>query len=109
MIELYDYSLPTIFLVGLAVVLAASEIGHRFGVRAAARGGDDVSTLESAVLGLLALMIGFTFAMALSRFEARRDAVLNEANAIGTTALRARLLAEPYRTESLKLLREYAQ
>jgi hypothetical protein len=52
------------------------------------QGGDNVSTLE-AVLGLLALMIGFTFAMALSRFEARRDAVLNEANAIGTTALRA--------------------
>src|SRR5882672_10133083 len=47
--------------------------------------------------------------MALTRFEARREAVLNEANAIGTTALRARLLPEPHRTESLKLLREYAQ
>src|SRR3954464_6855063 len=47
--------------------------------------------------------------MALTRFEARRDAVLNEANAIGTTALRARLLPEPQRTEALKLLREYAQ
>ena len=59
------------------------------------------------MLGLLALMIGFTFAMSLSRFETRRDAVLNEANAIGTTALRARLLPEPHRTEVLKLLREY--
>ena len=54
-------------------------------------------------------MIGFTFAMSLSRFEARRDAVLNEANAIGTTALRARLLPEPHRTETLKLLREYVK
>jgi hypothetical protein len=36
-----------------------------------------VTTLEGAMLGLLALMIGFTFAVALSRFEARRDAVLN--------------------------------
>ena len=54
-------------------------------------------------------MIGFTFLMALTRFEARREAVLNEANAIGTTALRARLLPEPHRAESLKLLREYAQ
>src|SRR3954453_8868901 len=44
-----------------------------------------------------------------ARFEARREAVLNEANAIGTTALRARLLPEPHRTESLNLLREYAQ
>src|SRR5438045_5368514 len=47
--------------------------------------------------------------MALTRFEARREAVLNEANAIGTTALRARLLPAPHREESLKLLREYAQ
>ncbi|MGB3038630.1 MAG: hypothetical protein WBF49_13480 [Methyloceanibacter sp.] len=47
--------------------------------------------------------------MALSRFEGRRDAVLQEANAICTTALRARLLPEPHNTETLKLLREYVQ
>ena len=45
----------------------------------------------------------------LSSFEARRDAVLNEANAIGTTSLRARLLPDPHRVETLKLLREYVQ
>ena len=54
-------------------------------------------------------MIGFSFAIALSRFEARRDAVLNEANAIGTTALRARLLPAPYDAEALKSLRDYVQ
>src|SRR4051812_34281794 len=43
--------------------------------------------------------------MALSRFEARREAVLNEANAIGTTALRARLLPAPHNAEALKVLR----
>src|SRR5207244_13373619 len=69
----------------------------------------NISALEQSLLGLLALIVGFTFLMALTRFEARREAVLNEANAIGTTALRARLLPEPHRTESLKLLREYAQ
>ena len=70
---------------------------------------DDISTLEAAMLGLLALIIGFTFAMALSRFDTRRDAVLLEANAIGTTALRARLLPEPHRKEVLKLLRDYVR
>jgi hypothetical protein len=109
MMDLYDLSLLTIFLIGLAVILAVSEVGHWFGTRLASRGGENVSTLESAVMGVLALLIGFTFAMALSRFEARRDAVLNEANSIGTTALRARLLPEPHRTESLKLLREYVK
>src|SRR5271167_4159116 len=101
MFDLYNYSLLTAFLIGVAVILAAIEIGRILGTHAAGRGGDNVSkveddnlsTLESAVLGLLALMIAFTFAMALSRFEARRDAILSEANAIGTTALRARLCA----------------
>jgi hypothetical protein len=109
MIDLYHYSLLSIFLVGLAVVLIAGEIGWQLGVRAEGRGGENMATLEGAVLGLLALIIGFTFAMALARFEARRDAVVNEANAIGTTALRARLLPEPQRAEALKLLREYVQ
>ena len=109
MIDLYIYSLGTIFLVGLATIFAASEVGWQLGVRRAGRAGGNVPTLESAMLGLLALIIGFTFAMALSRFEARRAAVLNEANAIGTTALRARLLPEPHRADILKLLKEYVQ
>ena len=81
--------------------LGPAKSSRLLGVRATGRGGDNVSTLEGAILGLLALMIGFTFAMALSRFEARRDAVLNEANAIGTTALRARLLPAPHGAEAL--------
>jgi len=106
MIDLYNYSLPTISLLGLAAILVAIEVGHRLGARSN-KGDDNVPTLEGAVIGLLALMVGFTFAMALSRFEARRDAILAEANAIGTTALRARLLPEPHRKEVLSLLKAY--
>jgi hypothetical protein len=84
-------------------------MGHWLGQRAAQRGAPGVSTLEGAILGLLALMIGFTFSMALSRFEARRDGVVAEATAIGTTALRARLLPAPHNGESVKLLRDYVQ
>ena len=107
--DLYEHSLLLIFLVGFGVILIASEIGRRIGTRLRGQGGYDIATLESAVLGLLALMIGFTFAMALARYDARRDAVLNEANAIGTTALRARMLPEPHRQETLKLLLEYGK
>jgi hypothetical protein len=107
--NLEDFSLPVIFLASVVVLIAASEAGRRIGMRAAGRGGDDVSTLEGAMLGLLALMIGFTFAMTLSRYEARRDAVLAEANAIGTTALRARLLPPPHNAEINKLLRDYVK
>ena len=109
MIDLYNYPILVVFAVGLGVVLTLSEIGWQLGIRAEGRGSSNLTTLESAMLGLLALMIAFTFSMALSRFDLRRDAVLNEANAIGTTALRARLLPEPHRTETLKLLQEYVQ
>ena len=108
-IDLHDYSLSIIFSVSVVVMFASSEAGRLLGVRAIGRGGDDVSTLEGAILGLLALMISFTFAMALSRYEARRDAVLIEANAIGTTALRARLLPAPYNVDINKLLQEYVR
>jgi hypothetical protein len=107
--ELTDFPLLPIFLVSVAVILLAGEIGRRVGVRRGRKGGDNVTTLEGAILGLLALMISFTFAMSLNRFESRRDAVLNEANAIGTTALRARLLPAPHGTEGLTLLREYVR
>jgi hypothetical protein len=111
MIDFPNYSLLTIFVVALSLMLVSSEIGRRL---AGQSGGQDmgaasISTLEGAIYTLLALMIGFTFAVALSRFESRRDAVLNEANAIGTTALRARLLPQPYRTETLRLLQEYVK
>jgi hypothetical protein len=106
-IELADYPLPLIFAASLVLILATGEFGHWLGQHKADHGGEDVATLKAAILGLLALMIGFTFAMAQTRFELRRDAVLNEANTIGTTALRARLLPPPHNTESLALLREY--
>jgi hypothetical protein len=109
MLDLSNYPLLAIFLISLGIILAVIEIGRWLGLRAAARNGANDSTLEAAVLGLLALMISFTFAMSLSRFEARRDAVLDEANAIGTTALRARLLPAPHDIESLKLLQDYVQ
>ncbi len=105
--DLDDYPLALIFIVSLAAILASIEVGRRLAALAEPRDSSGISTIEGAILGLQALMIGFTFAMALSLFEARRDAVLEEANAIGTTALRARLLPAPYRAESLKLLREY--
>jgi hypothetical protein len=108
--HLYNYFFLVVFLIGIAIVFLASEFGWRLGARTEGHGASgNISALEQSLLGLLALIVGFTFLMALTRFEARREAVLNEANAIGTTALRARLLPEPHRTESLKLLREYAQ
>jgi hypothetical protein len=65
--------------------------------------------IVSGTLGLLALLLGFTFAMAIDRYDHRRSLVLEEANAIGTTYLRAQLLDEPYRGALSRLLQGYTE
>jgi hypothetical protein len=98
-----------IFLLSLGLIFGAIELGRRLGASERVNKSETVTMLVGALLGLLALIMGFTFSVALSRFDARLDAVLEEANAIGTTALRARLLPEPEASASLKLLRDYVQ
>ena len=60
--------------------------------------------LQGALLGVVGLVLAFGLSLAVGRYEARRAAVVSEANAIGTTYLRAQLLSEPVRTRSLGLL-----
>lgn len=98
-----------IFLISLVFLLGAVEIGHRIGQKMRVRSSDNLGTLLATVLGLLALMMSFTFSLSLSRFEIRHETVLEEANAIVTTALFARLLPMPYAGDRNRLLRDYAQ
>jgi len=92
----------------LALLLAAVELGFRLGRRRPRRARvESLTTLTSAVLGLLALLLGFSFAMADTRYQTRRDLVVSEANAIGTTILRAQLLPDPPRVEVERLLERY--
>ena len=55
----------------------------------------------------MGLILAFGLALAVGRYESRRAAVVEDANRIGTTYLRAQTLAEPVRTQSLDLLRRY--
>lgn len=70
---------------------------------------DNAGYLVSAVLGLLALLMGFSFSLAVDRFEARRVLVLEEANAIGTAYLRTQLLEQPHRARIGQLLIDYTE
>jgi uncharacterized membrane protein YeaQ/YmgE (transglycosylase-associated protein family) len=65
--------------------------------------------LQAALLGVVGLILAFGLSLALSRYEDRRDAIVLEANTIGTTYLRAQTLAEPVRTSSLELLVDYTE
>lgn len=106
------YGAP-ILLVG-AVVLALMALAAAAGgalrqrhERAKEMAGDFEGYIVSAVLGLLALLLGFTFALAVDRFDTRRILVLQESNAIGTTYLRTQLLEEPHRARISGLLVAY--
>jgi hypothetical protein len=98
-------------LVFLGLMLLSGEIGFRLGLRSRARGEEDTQTwiaaMEGAMLGVLALLLGFTMAMAVTRFDARRLLVVDEANAIGTSYLRTQLVPPPDGPEMAGLFREY--
>jgi hypothetical membrane protein len=68
---------------------------------------DQEGYILTAVSGLLALLIGFTFSLAIDRFDERRDAVLEEAQAIQSAYLKSQVLGEPNRTEISRLLVDY--
>lgn len=59
------------------------------------------------MLGLLALLLGFTFSMGLQRFDARGEAAIHEANAIGTAYLRTELITESDGEPLRALMRDY--
>lgn len=100
-----------VVLILAALLIAFAEAGFRVGQRF--QGSVDepsrgqITTIEGAVLGLLGLLLGFTFAMTVSRYDLRKQLVLGEANAIGTTYLRAGFLPEPRAAEARDLLRRY--
>jgi hypothetical protein len=104
--------LTLVFLGTVAVVLGSIALGYRAGRRRRSTAGDSagpVGALVGAVLGLLAFFLAFTFGTAAGRFDARKQLLLNEVNAIGTAMLRTELLPEPQRAEARQLLKRYVQ
>lgn len=97
-----------IFVVGFYL---SAEIGFRFARRSANKVGKEatshISTIEAALLGLLALLLGFAFSMSMSRYDSRKSIVIDEANDLQTTYLRAELLNDPFKEVTKRLLKEY--
>jgi hypothetical protein len=108
---LYGTNEIIIFVIFFAGMLGATEIGFRLGRESDVNTLDKtkslVSTVEAAILGVLGLLLGFTMSMAVSRFEVRKQLVLDEANAIETSYLRTKLLPETESTEIANILHEY--
>jgi len=94
----------------LAGMLACMWAGRRVGLRTRRDGAEasETGALDAGVFGLFGLLIAFTFSGAATRFDARRELVVKEANAIGTAWLRVDLLPREAQPELRDLFRRYA-
>ena len=103
-------SSPLLFIVLTLAVLGTAGLGILAGARLRGRseaGHNSVGVVQGTLLGLVGLLLAFGLTMSVGRYEMRRQLVVKEANAIGTTYLRAQMLSEPARSTSLDLLKEY--
>lgn len=100
-----------VYLLTAAVLFLSIEAGYRLGLFMQKRWPDQaesgVGTMVGASLAFLGFLLALITSLAVNIFNERRALVVEEANAIGTTYLRAEYLEEPYSTETRELLREY--
>jgi hypothetical protein len=108
---LYGLNNGLIVVLLFVLILGCNEIAYRYARRrkdsASAGVKSQTNTIQAAILGLLALLLGFSFSMGLQRFDSRSEAVIVEANAIGTAYLRTELVPLPDGAALRQLLAQY--
>jgi len=107
---IYYYSIFASLLL-FGVMLLMTEWGRSVAKKALLREGTQhkvgTAVIEGAIFGLMGLIIAFTFSNSASRFEARRQLIVSEANAIGTAYWRIDLLPSGAQAKIRQLFREY--
>jgi hypothetical protein len=106
----FSMSTGVLTVVVLPIILGATITGLLLGTRASRKSEgarEPFAVLQTTLLGFMGLVLAFGLSLAISRYEDRRAAVVEEANAIGTSYLRAQTIIEPLRTESLELFKPY--
>jgi hypothetical protein len=100
-----------VFLIVSLALVTSALLGYRLAlstrINEDSHHHEHITGLREGLFVLVALLMGFTVAMVLPRYDQRNQLVIDEANAIGTTMLRAEILPEPERGRTLELLREY--
>jgi hypothetical protein len=105
--RLNSWELALIILAVIAAAVVAGHVAGRYLREHSNTLREPFGVLQAALLGVVGLILAFGLTLAVGRYQDRRAATVAEANAIGTTYLRAQLIAEPARTRSLDLLRRY--
>jgi len=108
---LYGYSSIAIAITLFIAIVLFNELGFRAGRFVQSRTDNEVKALtgsiQASILGLLALLLGFTFSMSMQRYDNRSMALIDEANAIGTAVLRIQLLPAEQQQQANRLFKEY--
>lgn len=99
--------LPAVILLLFAAGCAGLVLRQFFSALTGTEHRSDLSALQASTLGLLGLLLGFSFSMAVNRYDLRKQLEVDEANAIGTTWLRSDALDEPERSAARNVLRTY--
>lgn len=109
---MFFFALSSVLLVAVLLVLIVGAAGCGLLLGRSLREkkesvSESFGVLQAALLGFMGLILAFGLSLAIGRYDIRRQAVVDDANAIGTTYLRAQTLAEPVRSRSLALLVRY--
>lgn len=102
------FSLITCIVLFLAM-LGGLEVGRRVRIRSAGERTDGAGAIDGAIFGLMGLLVAFTFSGAASRFDSRRQLIVEEANDIGTAYLRVDTMSPSNQPVMRDKFRQYVQ
>jgi hypothetical protein len=109
----YERDSWVIVLVLMGAMMGAAEVGYKVGQRWPMRAGETSGryyiAVQGSILGLLSLLLGFTFNMSTQRYEMRRKLVMDDASVLSTLWLQSSLLPESQRSTLQPLLRQYIE
>lgn len=98
---------PCTFILVVFSILVGYKVGAFYRKRYGEKEEGPIGSVVGATLGLLAFLLAFTFGLTANRYDARKEILIDEVNAIGTAFLRTDFLVEPYRTQIRGLYRDY--
>jgi hypothetical protein len=109
------FELPTylLFAIFFVVIMWCNWLGYRYKMRQLdkypGRIHEGMSSIEGSILGILSLLLGFSFSVAVAKFEARRHLLIEETNVIGTAILRCDLYPDSIRAALRADFKEYVE
>jgi hypothetical protein len=103
---------PLVAIVFFAIILAMNWLGYTIHKRIVRQYPDkevELGTSEGSLLGLMALLLAFSFSMAASKFESRRQTIVDEANLLNTAILRCYLYPDSIKQSFLPSYKKYVE